>query len=340
MPAISIERPKMSVEMWESLKAHILRKRQKRKQEQEQDAELERHRREQELKRKRDATTLEDIKDQLSKLDVRLKELREEKHELFLQLKKVLNEDETRKRQKESELMSAHQVFAMQSQPISTYHPYYIPTTLMGTNRQQPSLYQRPTVSAVPVVSSLTNTSQSINTQQTIPISAHSNSSPVTAKRTPMKRPHERTPSPPPAVPYSGVLPVYKSPMSYTPSVPKANSGHYQLYYPPGAPQVAYDAKGNPYHILSGAAFPAESQAIEPNEYDASKYYQQFRGVNPLVPSGVASSIIPIQSSQTKPGGITSGFPVQRLTGPTNVAPSSSAPRDVRDANRQYHRYY
>lgn len=156
--------------------------------------------------------TLEDIKDQLSKLEVRLKELKEEKHELFLQLKKVLNEDETRKRQKESELMSAQQTFALQSQQLHSYHPYYMPPVL-GSNRQ-PSLYQRltPMNSNIGVGNALNNSTQMMS-------NIHSTSPANTSTKRSVKRAHERSPSPPPSVPYTGILPVYKSPMSYTPSV-------------------------------------------------------------------------------------------------------------------------
>ncbi|RWS26401.1 G protein pathway suppressor 2-like protein [Leptotrombidium deliense] len=328
MPTISVERPKMSVEMWESLKAHILCKRQKRRQEQKQDEEQERHRREQELKRKRDAMTLEDIKDQLSKLEVRLKELKDEKHELFLQLKKVLNEDETRKKQKESELVNAQQAFAIQPQQMHGYHPYYMPS-LIGSSRQ-PSLYQRltPMSSGIGISNSLNSSSQ---------VMSNIHSSPVNhgAKRNALKRPHERSPSPPPSVPYTGILPVYKSPMSYTPPISKGTpTGPFQLYYPHSTPQVAYDSKGNPYHILPGSNFPPETSSVETNGYDSSKYYSQYRGVNSLVPSGVGPSIIPIQSSQSKPGGITSGFPVQRLA--STASNSVPVQRDSRDGNRQY----
>lgn len=103
--------------------------------EQEQDAAMERHRREQELKRKRDALSLQEIKDQLVKLEVRLKQLKEEKHELFLQLKKVLNEDETRKKQRESELLAAQQqayaaqqVIAARQQQVMSQNQPQVPT--------------------------------------------------------------------------------------------------------------------------------------------------------------------------------------------------------------------
>lgn len=56
------------------------------------------------------------------------------------------------------------------------------------------------------------------------------------------------------------------------------------MYYPPGTPsQVAYDSKGTPYHILAtGQAFPAEGGGIESSDYEANKYYQQLRGINPI----------------------------------------------------------
>lgn len=43
--------------------------------------------------------TLGETRDQISQLEVRLAQLKDEKHQLFLQLKKVLNEDDNRRRQ-------------------------------------------------------------------------------------------------------------------------------------------------------------------------------------------------------------------------------------------------
>ena len=63
------------------------------------DAEVERQRKERERQQKQDSMTLSETREQVLKLDTHLTELKEEKHQLFLQLKKVLNEDETRRRQ-------------------------------------------------------------------------------------------------------------------------------------------------------------------------------------------------------------------------------------------------
>lgn len=67
--------------------------------EQEADAEVQRQRREREQKQKQDVMTLGETREQISALEARLAALTEEKHQLFLQLKKVLNEDDNRRRQ-------------------------------------------------------------------------------------------------------------------------------------------------------------------------------------------------------------------------------------------------
>ena len=137
MPGIMIERPKMTRVMYQSLKRHIMKEREKIRQEQEQEETMERFRKEKELEKKKkeeDTLTLEQTKDQVSRvscfdlplitllfnhiivpfapnnlnifsilqiasLESKLESLKQEKHKLFSQLKKVLHqEDENRKR--------------------------------------------------------------------------------------------------------------------------------------------------------------------------------------------------------------------------------------------------
>ena len=197
--------------------------------EQEQDAEQERHRREQELKRKRDAMTLEDIKDQLQKLEIKLKELKEEKHELFLQLKRVLNEDEVRKRVREKEAEMA----AQQAMSLHSFHSYYMPsTTMIQPANCQPNLYHRIApinASMFPTVVGNKMTAATLPPQISNPsstsvttISRTSSPASIALKKLPTKRLHEKSPSPspPPGAPYTGLLPVYKTNMPYTQSVP------------------------------------------------------------------------------------------------------------------------
>lgn len=69
--------------------------------EQEAVVEEERLRKEREERDRQDAMTLGETKEQIQILNTRLKELRNEKQQLFLRLKKVLNEDENRKKQQQ-----------------------------------------------------------------------------------------------------------------------------------------------------------------------------------------------------------------------------------------------
>lgn len=95
--------PTLEPEMKGALRSHIIRKRQRLKQELEQDAIEKRLKREKELKQLQDAMTLDQIKEQLSVLEKKLETLRDEKHNLFVQLKQVLNEDNSRRKQQKSE---------------------------------------------------------------------------------------------------------------------------------------------------------------------------------------------------------------------------------------------
>ncbi|XP_067674785.1 G protein pathway suppressor 2-like isoform X1 [Haliotis asinina] len=146
MPAL-LERPKMTRTMYHALKRHILKERERKKQEQEQDAMMERLRKERELKKKKeeeDSLTLEQTKEQVSALEVKLETLKTEKHDLFSRLKKVLHqEDETRRRtqikeQQSEMLLHAQQGFPSHGIPVSG-HPVMI-QQISG----RPALYKPP----------------------------------------------------------------------------------------------------------------------------------------------------------------------------------------------------
>lgn len=66
--------------------------------EQEADAEEERLRKERENRKKQQAMTLEETREKLSQMEHELTDLKNQKHQLFQDLKVVLNEDATRKR--------------------------------------------------------------------------------------------------------------------------------------------------------------------------------------------------------------------------------------------------
>ena len=99
MPSAVEETSDRTTSMQRALKAHILRERQRKKQEREAEVEEERLRKEREAREQQDVMTLGETREQISQLEMKLVQLKEEKHQLFLQLKKVLNEDDNRRRQ-------------------------------------------------------------------------------------------------------------------------------------------------------------------------------------------------------------------------------------------------
>ncbi|XP_060718492.1 G protein pathway suppressor 2 isoform X1 [Tachysurus vachellii] len=105
MPAL-LERPKLSNAMARALHKHIMRERERKRQEEEEvDKMMEQKlKEEEERKRKKEMEermSLEETKEQIMKMGEKLQGLQEEKHQLFLQLKKVLHEEEKRRRKEQ-----------------------------------------------------------------------------------------------------------------------------------------------------------------------------------------------------------------------------------------------
>ncbi|KAK3730642.1 hypothetical protein RRG08_060310 [Elysia crispata] len=156
MPSL-LERPKMTRAMYEALKRHIMREREKKKQvEQEQDAMMERLRKERELKKKKeeeDNLTLEQTNEQIIALEKRLEELKQQKKDIYSQLKKASHqEDETLKRAQQKEqsemtmsqpnyphpaLTAAPQSMLIHGRP-ALYKPT-VPTPMMAGMKRQRS---------------------------------------------------------------------------------------------------------------------------------------------------------------------------------------------------------
>ncbi|CAH0550504.1 unnamed protein product [Brassicogethes aeneus] len=148
MPAAVAEtqesKDERSEQMWKVLKAHILRERARKRQEREQEVEEERQRKEREAREQQDVMTLGETREQISQLEAKLTQLKEEKHQLFLQLKKVLNEDDNRRRQlvKENDM----NLTALQTMPSALVHQqlYISPSVPRGA----PIPPQQPTFKA------------------------------------------------------------------------------------------------------------------------------------------------------------------------------------------------
>lgn len=76
--------------------------------------------------------SLEDTRDKIAKLDQQIKDLHNQKQQLFLQLKKVLNEDENRKKQQKDNELFAMQALQAQQVNVAPLPPQvFIPPVRM-----------------------------------------------------------------------------------------------------------------------------------------------------------------------------------------------------------------
>ncbi|XP_043932969.1 G protein pathway suppressor 2 [Protopterus annectens] len=124
MPAL-LERPKLSNAMARALHRHIMMERERKRQEEEEVDKMmeQKMKEEQERKRKKEMEermSLEETKEQILKLEVKLQDLQEEKHQLFLQLKKVLHEEEKRRRKEQSDMTSMSSAPYQPGMPVHT----------------------------------------------------------------------------------------------------------------------------------------------------------------------------------------------------------------------------
>lgn len=158
MPAL-LERPKLTNAMARALHKHIMRERERKRQEEEEvDKMMEQKlKEEEERKRKKEMEermSLDETKEQIMKMGEKLQGLQEEKHQLFLQLKKVLHEEEKRRRKEQSDMTaltsasyqssmaihSSQHLLSMQASQVSHGRP----AVLLGERNKQ--LFQSPVI--------------------------------------------------------------------------------------------------------------------------------------------------------------------------------------------------
>ncbi|XP_055756571.1 G protein pathway suppressor 2-like isoform X1 [Salvelinus fontinalis] len=123
MPAL-LDRPKLSNAMARALHKHIMRERERKRQEEEEVDKMMEQKMKEEEERKRtkeieERMSLEETKEQVMKMGEKLQGLQEEKHQLFLQLKKVLHEEEKRRRKEQSDITT---LTSASYQPSLTMH--------------------------------------------------------------------------------------------------------------------------------------------------------------------------------------------------------------------------
>ncbi|XP_033154562.1 G protein pathway suppressor 2 isoform X2 [Drosophila mauritiana] len=118
-----------------ALKGFIVADRQRRQEEFEAQCEEQRLRREREEVERQNQVALDDTRGQITRLDEQLADLHSQKHQLTVQLKKVLNEDETRKK-----LAKENELFAIQQAAANS--PVFLPP--LRLQHQHHTLMQKP----------------------------------------------------------------------------------------------------------------------------------------------------------------------------------------------------
>ncbi|XP_026674324.1 G protein pathway suppressor 2 isoform X2 [Ceratina calcarata] len=314
MPAGNAGPPERSEQMWKALKSHITRDRQRKKQEQEADAEEERQRKERERQQKQDAMTLGETREQIATLESELAQLKDQKHQLFLQLKKVLNEDDNRRKQLIKETSVGSEVLTAAAAGYSGAGPGVF----------HPQVYQVP----------LPRSSSPLYKVQTVGAATHTLLSTGPLKRT-------RSPSPPLTGPYHtsyGYKPTPSIP-SYNPAPSKNNQYSASNFYSAPTGQSVYNYS-TPSSQPSREPEPsAKSVYLSGNRatlsthqtaYVTNLHSLDYKGAYAedkfcLRPSHVTvhGGAIPIQQPPqgAKTGGITSGYPVRAPQPPPTPYP-------------------
>ncbi|PSN46158.1 hypothetical protein C0J52_20937 [Blattella germanica] len=298
--------------------------------------------------------TLGETRDQISQLELRLAQLKEEKHQLFLQLKKVLNEDDNRRRQlvKESnDNMMLHgyqtvalgghpQIILQQNLPLAGRTPIYKVAPNHGTQHSllPPGALKRSRSPSPPP----TNYHQGYGYKPGALPAAYSQQKVDDGRRggeyvravlwnIPAATTVTYSPSPAQTV-YTYSAPQYAQPPPGAAAPPPRDDGAKQsqhsvyLGQPPRASLAAL-----PPH--SQAAYAPLHQAIEhgaqkqgfASAQEAAEKYYSVTPIRPATHVPIHGGAIPIQQPPqgAKTGGITSGYPIraQPLAAPPHAPP-------------------
>jgi len=298
------EGPTRDDKMWSALKRHIMRERERKKQELAAEVEEERLRKEREARVQQDVMTLGETKEQIIQLEQQVVQLREEKHQLFVELKKVLNLDQIMKNKQ----FPREEFLGLQGIPQGMIPPQiYAPP---------PNIAQPRTVVNVP---------------------------PSAGYKSIVKRPRSPSPPPTSiSVAYSqpqpyfkpiSAMPTYQSPQkedtrrhdirvlwNKAPGYANQSNAYYppqdiQIYYPPGA----LPSRDPPRSVYE------TTRQVAPASYhiEAKPTIDHYSSMRPSVASHVIHSTLPLTPAQPKAGSITAGFPVRQQT---QYQPPPSAP--------------
>lgn len=323
------ERPKMPRATWEALRNHIIKERKRKQDEEGKAEEYERLKREREHKKKQEANSLEETKEQISKLEEKLTSFKEDKHQLFLTLKKVLNEDETRRRKETSELNILYPqhgtppVFPL-SGHMAPNNPQLTAMYMQPQSRQPAAMYLKPhsLPPAMPPAQPIKRqrTPSPTRSQQL----ASSVSSAYYRSAVPITAPGGR-------ISTSSVYGHPSAAASGAPIYAMSSGSSAALHYPGASPAhsaAAREEQERRQHVYlsahqAGAARYVASinQQIEASAASGKPGYSdrdrsRMSIAAPAAHSGSAQSAASATSSRGgQAGSITSGFPVQRAGG-------------------------
>jgi hypothetical protein len=340
---------------------------------------MERHRREQEIRRKRNALSLEEINDQLTKLQFKVSALREEKHQLFTQLKKVCSEDEERKKQNSNRaadlLAQQQQQQALQSQNQLIGHPLtgypYLPGTLIPAISRPVDQYHRSLTSApvtsapLPVAHTAThaaNGTVSVPGKQVSHKRRYAGSPlPVPSSRPPQSQSHQPQTSSfssisnpsagsgshtynKNAITPSQSVPSESFPLSSCPLLTDPNDVTF-ITETTGAPAVYPYYFGAPvpttraFDAKGNQCFVAVPVSESAHREMLEQHYQQQMRNMSSHPNA-GSSVMPIPVPGVKTGGISTGFPVQRPGSSPAINPASRDMKSDPQHGLSYPRYF
>ncbi|XP_066257119.1 G protein pathway suppressor 2 isoform X1 [Euwallacea similis] len=327
-------KPDRNQQMQKVLKAYILRERARKKQEQEAEVEEERLRKEREAREQQDVMTLGETREQISQLEAKLQMFKEEKHQLFLQLKKVLNEDDNRRRQLQKDASEQQMVQFQQLQQSMMPHQ----TQALYIQQPPPG---RPQTIAQPVPAPL----------------------PPAIYKTAVKRP--RSPSPPAQVPislYHQGYNTYKPPAvagaSYQGTAQKDDGRRNELVravlwnkapqysnqpsaFYPVAPQdisiyypgLSRDAGRPVYDQQRPQGFQIDHK-IPTEHYNALRTASSQHGH--VIHPGPGLAINPAQAAPKAAGSITAGYPIRSQPQYQPAAPASLYTTQSRQMYQNY----
>lgn len=290
-------RPKMPRSTWEALRSHIISGRKRKQEEEEKSEEFKRLKREREHREKQEASSLEETKEQIVELEKTLNSLKEDKHILFIELKSVLNEADSRRR-KETDVQHQPSVLPLsghvQQNPLAAMFMQSRP----GVDRKLHDIshYMKP-ASQSPQLIDLTQTHQ-------------------------VKRP--RSPSPPPRPPnINAVNSAYFRPSQLSHArVPPVSSVY-------GSVQPSY-----PLNTTTSSIYPFPATSVRDEADKKRMYLSQLGARSPgydLIAdnrsrlTGLQSSPRPLALTTSHQAALSNGYPLINTAAPSLASSQAAA---------------